>query len=77
MRTTVTLADDVSAAIAEWRRERGVGLSEAVNELVRLGLVQQAPSKPFTQRTYEMGMLIDISDVQEALDIAEDASLRR
>ena len=37
MRTTVNLDDDVSAALDRLRRERGLGRSEAVNELVRSG----------------------------------------
>src|SRR4051794_32418857 len=38
MRTTVTLADDVAAAVDRLRREEGLGLSEAVNKLARAGL---------------------------------------
>ncbi len=45
MRTTVTLADDVVAAVERVRRERGVGVSDAVNDLVRAGLAAQ-PGKP-------------------------------
>ncbi|MEA2130053.1 MAG: hypothetical protein QOJ85_2944, partial [Solirubrobacteraceae bacterium] len=41
MRTTLTLADDVAAAVEKLRRERSIGLSEAVNELVRAGLTKQ------------------------------------
>ena len=37
MRTTVTLDEDVAAAIERVRRERSIGLSEAVNTLVRPG----------------------------------------
>ena len=32
MRTTVALDDDVVAAVERVRRERGLGLSEALNE---------------------------------------------
>jgi hypothetical protein len=40
MRTTLTLADDVAAAVEALRRERSSGISEAVNELCRAGLVR-------------------------------------
>ena len=35
VRTTLTLADDVAAAVERLRHERSIGLSEAVNKLVR------------------------------------------
>ncbi len=35
MRTTVTLADDVAAAVDEVRRTANVGVSEAVNQRLR------------------------------------------
>jgi DNA-binding transcriptional LysR family regulator len=38
MRTTLSLDDDVAAAVQRLREERNLGLSEAVNELVRAGL---------------------------------------
>ena len=48
MRTTLTLADDVAAAVERLRRERSIGMSEAVNELVRAGLTtQNRPGTPF------------------------------
>ena len=48
MRTTLTLADDVAAAVERLRRERSIGMSEAVNELVRAGLTtQDRPAPPF------------------------------
>ena len=51
MRTTVTLADDVAAEVARIRRERGVGVSEAVNELARLGMASRPPSPQYVHRT--------------------------
>lgn len=74
MRTTVDLADDVAAAVEKARRERGLGLSEAVNDLVRAGLLPREPRPPFRQKAYDMGLKVDVSDVGEALDMldAED-----
>ena len=44
MRTTLSLDDDVAAAVQRLREERHVGLSEAVNELIRAGLACPAPA---------------------------------
>lgn len=72
MRTTIDLADDVVAAVEKARRERGLGLSEAVNDLVRAGLVPREPRPPFRQKTYEMGPArIDYSNVAEAIEQIE------
>lgn len=65
----MTFADDVAAAIAQLQRERGIGVSEAVNELVRRGLVA-APRRnpPFRQRTRRLGLRVDVTNVAEALE---------
>lgn len=70
MRTTITLADDVAAAIDAHRRERSLGLSEAVNELVRAGLAERSqPRKPFRQRTYDLGTAkVDLDNIADALE---------
>lgn len=39
MRTTFTLDDDVVSEVERLRREEGIGISEAVNRLIRLGMV--------------------------------------
>ncbi|MGH9296066.1 MAG: ribbon-helix-helix protein, CopG family, partial [Acidimicrobiales bacterium] len=51
MRTTVEFDEDTAKAIEGLRRERGIGVSEAVNELVRRGLVPREDVRPFHQRT--------------------------
>lgn len=72
MRTTVTLADDVAAAVEKLRRERSIGLSEAVNDLVRAGLVENdAAHTPFRQRSHDLGHGIDYANVTEALETLE------
>lgn len=78
MRTTITLDADVAAAIDRVRRERSVGLSQAVNELVRAGLVTTKPKRePFVQKTYPMGpALIDVTNVWEAIEAAEGPDAR-
>lgn len=77
MRTTVNLEDDVTAAVQELRKEGSLGLSEAVNELIRRGLSAPRPGrKKFKQRTYPMGMRIDVTDIAEALETLEGPAHR-
>jgi metal-responsive CopG/Arc/MetJ family transcriptional regulator len=68
MRTTITLANDVAAAIEKLRRERGVGLSEAVNELVRSGLASERPSQPFRQKAHDLGTGVDVANIAETIE---------
>jgi hypothetical protein len=73
MRTTVTLADDVAAEVERLRRERSLGLSQALNELARAGM-NRAPKRAgrFVQRTHDFGgSFIDVTNVAEALDQLE------
>lgn len=73
MRTTVRLDDDVARAVEALRRERGLGTSEALNELARRGLALDAEAEPpFRQRTSALGAArIPLDDVAEALDLLE------
>jgi hypothetical protein len=69
MRTTLTLADDVAAAVEQLRRERSIGMSEAVNELVRAGLIKQdRPAAPFRQTSHDLGRGIDFDDIADTLE---------
>jgi Arc/MetJ family transcription regulator len=68
MRTTLTLDDDVAAAVQRLREERHIGPSEAVNELIRAGLAIPAQRKKFRQRTAKIGLRVDVSNVAEALE---------
>ena len=72
MRTTVTLDDDVVAGVEQLRRERGVGLSEALNEIARAGLVRAPSSRPVRLETRSMRLRMDVSNVAEALEAAEE-----
>ena len=76
MRTTIDLADDVAAAVEKVRRERGIGLSAAVNQLARAGLTAPIRSEAFRQRTYPLGAGIDVSNVADALGTLEGSSAR-
>jgi hypothetical protein len=68
MRTTVRLDPDVAAAAEQLRREKHIGLSDAVNELARAGLRKRPHPTPFQQRTVDLGLRIDVSNVAEALE---------
>lgn len=68
MRTTVSLADDVAAAVQRLRKERSIGLSEAVNELIRAGLTKRQVANRFQQQTYDMGEGIDYSKIGDAIE---------
>ncbi len=71
MRTTVALDDDVVAAVDRVRRERGLGLSEALNELARRGMAARSAHSTFRQPTADLGVGIDVRNVAEALEQAE------
>lgn len=45
-----------------------MGLSEAVNELIRGSLRVKKPRRAFRQRSQAMGLTIDVSNVAEALE---------
>lgn len=76
MRTTLTLADDVAAAVEKLRRERSIGLSEAVNDLVRAGLAQRQSRGPFRQKTHDLGRGIDFSNVADAIETLDGPTAR-
>jgi hypothetical protein len=76
MRTTVTLADDVAAAVQELRRTRGIGLSEALNELARAGLRHRPGRRRFTQQSRALGLKVDVTDIAEAVELLEGPAAR-
>jgi metal-responsive CopG/Arc/MetJ family transcriptional regulator len=77
MRTTVNLADDVTRAVERLRRERTIGLSEAINELIRAGLSKPDPRTRFRQKTHDMGAAhFDYANVWEAIESADGSASR-
>lgn len=76
MRTTVTLDDDVAAALERLRRERSIGLSEAINELIRAGLRVKPSRKPFRQQSKPLGLRVDVTNVADALEWLEGPTAR-
>jgi ribbon-helix-helix CopG family protein len=76
MRTTVSLDDDVAAAVQRMRAERNIGLSEAVNELARAGFAVPSQRTRFVQRTFPMGARIDVTNTGDTLEYFEGPSHR-
>ena len=76
VRTTVDLEDDTAAEVRRLRSEEHRGLSEAINELIRRGMLQQGQPEPFVPTTRPLGLKIDVTDVAEALDLLEGPGAR-
>jgi hypothetical protein len=76
MRTTIQLADDVAAAIDEFRRASRLSVSEAINQLIRRGLAAPSKRATFKQRTAPLGLRIAVDDVGEALEMLEGTRAR-
>lgn len=76
MRTTVEFDDDTARAVDQLRRERGIGVSEAVNELVRRGLLVRPTPVRFTQRSRHLGLRLDVTNVAETLELLEGPRAR-
>ncbi|MEU1982475.1 CopG family transcriptional regulator [Nocardia sp. NPDC019395] len=74
MRTTIRLDSDVLAAAERLRRERGIGLGEAVNELARAAIhhTSTAPRRRFQQRTRALGARVDLSRNSEVSDLLDE-----
>lgn len=75
MRTTISLDPDVAAAIDEVRRTEGVGLSAAVNDLIRRGLAKPdraTGTPPYQPRSAPLGIKVDITHIGDVLDVLDD-----
>jgi hypothetical protein len=71
IRTTVTLDKDVYDRTRDFSKARGIPFRQALNELVRNGLVAEAaprPKKPFKIKPFRLGLRRGLSyDNTEAL----------
>jgi hypothetical protein len=78
MRTTLTIDDDVAAALARRRSERGTGLRHEVNELLRAGLaatsVNLVVGEGYELPTFDPGraLITDPAGLKELLDAEDD-----
>ena len=81
MRTTLTLDDDVAAALARRRAERGTGLRREVNDLLRAGLAATSrPSddsgEPYQLPTFDPGRVL-IMDHRVLKDLLDEEDVAR
>lgn len=72
----MTLSDDVAAAVERLRRERSIGVSEAVNELVRDGLAGRRPPQRFVQATHDLGAGVDYTNVADTIETLDGPAAR-
>lgn len=73
MRTTFTLDDDVAAAVDRLRRAEGIGISDAVNRLIRAGLVQPKEHRRYVHQSDDVGLRVDVTDIGAVLDLLDEA----
>ena len=77
MRTTLTIDDDVAAALERMRRAGDKSLKELVNQALRRGLEElnasPKPRKPFRTRSAPLGpsLIGSLDDISEVIAIAE------
>ena len=82
MRTTLTLDDDVAAALERLRKSRNASLKQLVNEALRRGLeeMRSRPKRrePMQTRSVALGRVrvSSIDDIGEALAIAEGETFK-
>ncbi len=72
MRTTVTLADDVVAAVERLRRSQGIGMSEAINHLVRVALAKPESAPEYSHKSYDLGMRIDVTNIGAVMGMLDE-----
>ena len=82
MRTTLTLDEDVAAALEQLRRTRGGRLKTVVNDLLREGLrrAQERPTRraQFQTQSVDLGRArtSSIDNVADVLAITEDEAFK-
>ena len=82
MRTTLTLDDDVAAAIERLRRARDANLKDIVNDALRKGLNDLATRpkqrEPFQTQVVKLGRILlpSIDNISESLAVAEGEAFK-
>ncbi len=72
MRTTVSLDRDTEAAVRDLRAAEHLGLSEAVNELIRRGMtIRTKPDTVFRSPKFKMHAKLDYTNTGEVLDMLD------
>lgn len=72
MRTTFTLDDDVATEVERLRREEGIGISEAVNRLIRAGLAAPKRRTAYRHKSVDLGLKVDVTDIAAVLEILDE-----
>jgi hypothetical protein len=70
VRTTITVADDVAAALDRLRREEGLGPSEALT-LARRGMARAAVDVSYHHRPAALGLKLDVGNIGEIIDLLD------
>ena len=82
MRTTLTIDDDVMAALERLRKARNASLKELINEAIRRGIrdmtARAKRGEPFRTRVVAAGKarVGSIDNIQETLAIAEGETFK-
>jgi hypothetical protein len=79
MRTTVTLDDDLAAALRRVAHEQGISFKQALNGALRVGLLGRTAARQYTVKPRRLGLRPGI-DLDKALRLAaelEDAETIR
>jgi hypothetical protein len=81
MRTTVTLEDDVAAALARIERQEGKSAKEIINAALREFIARRARrprAEPYRTPVVDLGpcLIASIEDVSEALALSEGDDFR-
>ena len=67
------LAADVAAAAEGMRPGEDIGVSDAVDRLIRDGLAKSAGAARNEHTSYELGQRIDVTDIGEVLSPLDEA----
>ena len=76
MRTTITLAHDVAAALEKLRRERSCRAQRGRQRSRPRGPGEQRAAPPFRQQAHDLGNGIDFSNVADAIENVDGPAAR-
>jgi hypothetical protein len=71
VRTTISLDPDTEVIVQQVRERDGVGLSEAVNSLIRAASINRKPASPYVHKSVAMGARVDVANIGDVLDFLD------
>ena len=83
MRTTVTIDSDLEQRLKKMMHERGIGFKQALNDVLRRGLIREKKRVPYRVEAVTMGLRTNheislrLSDSIEDLEILRKLELRK